>query len=149
MNNWILNCNQNEIVLSTKIQLSRNIERLPFPEKLTITDGRKNSVDIYNSIKNRLEYDDLKLYELWNDNRNSFNEYIDKHLISEKLLKNSDKASFILNNDETISIMINEDDHIKIQGITSGLNLEETLEKIVNIDEKIEENIKYAFDEEF
>lgn len=149
MNNWILNCNQNEIVLSTKIQLSRNIERLPFPEKLTITDGRKNSVDIYNSIKNRIEYDDLKLYELWNDNRNSFNEYIDKHLISEKLLKNSDKASFILNNDETISIMINEDDHIKIQGITSGLNLEETLEKIVNIDEKIEENIKYAFDEEF
>ena len=45
--------------------------------------------------------------------------------------------------------MINEEDHIKIQCMTSGLNLEEVLENVVSIDEKIEENIKYAFDEEF
>ena len=149
MNNWILNCNQNDIVLSTKIQLSRNIEKLPFPEKLTAIDGRKNSEYIYNSIKDRFESCDFKLFEVWNEDKTSFNEYIDKHLISEKLLKNSDKASFMLNSDETISIMINEEDHIKIQCISSGLNLEDALEKVVKIDEKIEEDVKYAFDEQF
>lgn len=149
MNNWILNCNQNDIVLNTKIQLSRNIEKLPFPEKLTVMDGRKNADNIYNSIKDTFEDSDFKLHEVWNEDKSSFNEYVDKRLISEKLLKNSDKASFILNNDETISIMINEEDHIKIQCITSGLNLEDVLESIVSIDEKIEGNIKYAFDEQF
>ena len=149
MNNWILNCNQNDIVLNTTIQLSRNIEKLPFPEKLTVADGRKNADNIYNSIKDTLENDQFKLYEIWNEDKNSINKYVDKHLISEKLLKNSDKASFIINEDETISIMINEEDHIKIQCITSGLNLEEALDNVVNIDEKIEENIKYAFDEDF
>lgn len=149
MDNWILNCNQNDIVISTKIQLSRNIEKVPFPEKLTVVDGRKNAEDVYNSLKDKFENEKFKLYEIWDCDRSFFYEYMDKHLISEKLLKNSDKASFILNNDETISIMINEEDHIKIQCITSGLNLEEVLENVVSIDEKIEENIKYAFDEEF
>ncbi|WP_293978847.1 ATP--guanido phosphotransferase [uncultured Clostridium sp.] len=149
MENWILNCNQNDIVISTKIQLSRNIEKVPFLEKLTVADGRKNVEKVYSSIKDKLESNEFKLYEVWDKEKSSFTEYIDKHLISEKLLKNSDKASFILNNDETISIMINEEDHIKIQCMTSGLNLEEVLENVVSIDEKIEENIKYAFDEEF
>ena len=149
MDNWILNSNQNDIVISTKIQLSRNIEKVPFPEKLTVTDGRKNAENIYNFIKNDFQNDEYKLYEIWNSDKSVFNEYIDRHLISEKLLKNSDKASFILNKDETVSIMINEEDHIKIQCITGGLNLEEALENIISIDEKIEENIKYAFDEEF
>ena len=149
MENWILNCNQNDIVISTKIQLSRNIEKVPFLEKLPVADGRKNAEKVYSSIKDKLESNEFKLYEVWDKEKSSFTEYIDKHLISEKLLKNSDKASFILNNDETISIMINEEDHIKIQCMTSGLNLEEVLENVVSIDEKIEENIKYAFDEEF
>ena len=149
MNNWILNCNQNDIVISTNVQLSRNIEKVPFPEKLAVADGRKNGENIYNSIKDKFESEMFKLYDIWDYDKNFFNEYLDKHLISEKLLKNSDKSSLILNRDETISIMVNEEDHIKIQCITSGLNLEDALENIVSIDEKIEKNIKYAFDEEF
>ena len=34
MDNWILNCNQNDIVINTKIQLSRNIEKTKAPEGL-------------------------------------------------------------------------------------------------------------------
>lgn len=149
MDNWILNCNQNDIVISTKIQLSRNIEKIPFPEKLTVADGRKNVEKIYNSIKHNFLDDDLELYESWEKDKSFFYEYLDKNLISSNLLKNSDKSSFILNKDETVSIMINEEDHIKIQCITSGLNLEDVLENIVKIDEAIEKNIKYAFDEDF
>ncbi|WP_283625339.1 ATP--guanido phosphotransferase [Clostridium butyricum] len=149
MDNWILNCNQNHIVINTKIQLSRNIEKIPFPEKLTVADGRKNVETIYNSIKDSFEGDDLELYEIWERDKRLFNEYLDKNLISDTLLKNSDKASFILNRDETMSIMINEEDHIKIQCVTSGLNLEEVLQNVVKIDEEIEKNVKYAFDEEF
>ena len=148
MDNWILNCNQNDIVISTNIQLSRNIEKLPFPEKLNAADGRKYTEDIYNSIKDNFESEEFKLYDICNYDRNFFSEYIDKHLISEKLLKNSDKAALILNDDETISVMINEEDHIKIQCITSGLNLKDAFENIVSVDEKIEKNIKYAFNEE-
>ena len=59
MDNWILNSNQNDIVISTKIQLSRNIEKVPFPEKLTIVDGRKHAENIYNSIKDNFENDEI------------------------------------------------------------------------------------------
>ena len=65
MENWILNCNQNDIVISTKIQLSRNIEKVPFLEKLTVADGRKNVEKVYSSIKDKLESNEFKLYEVW------------------------------------------------------------------------------------
>ena len=52
MENWILNCNQNDIVISTKIQLSRNIEKVPFLEKLTVADGRKNVEKVYCAKRN-------------------------------------------------------------------------------------------------
>lgn len=148
MDSWMFNCNQNDIVISTKVQLSRNIEKIPFPEKLTAIEGRKNSKLIYNSIKDSFESDELELHEIWEKDKNFFYEYVDKNLISDTLLKNSEKSSFILNKDENISIMINEDDHIKIQSITLGLNLEDSLNNVVEIDEIIEKNIKYAFDEE-
>ncbi|NOV82295.1 protein-arginine kinase [Clostridium saccharobutylicum] len=43
--------------------------------------------------------------------------------------------------------MINEEDHIKLQCITAGLNLEDALKNAIIIDDKIEKNLNYAFDE--
>jgi Arginine kinase len=43
--------------------------------------------------------------------------------------------------------MINEKDHLRLQCISEGLNLEKAFDKVVSIDDKIEKNFDYAFDE--
>ena len=43
--------------------------------------------------------------------------------------------------------MINEKDHVNLQCISKGLNLEKAFEKATSIDDKIEKNFDYAFDE--
>lgn len=63
------------------------------------------------------------------------------------MIDNSSKAAFILDDKETISIMINEEDHVRIQCITGGLNLEEVYDVSEKIDDLLEENLEYAFDE--
>jgi len=135
------------IVLSSKILLARNLSDLPFPNKLNYIRGRDHGKKIYNALKNELIDEELMLYEIWNTKEEFGKEYLEKDLISEELLKNSDKGSFILNKEETLSIMINEKDHINLQCIREGLNLEEAFEKATNIDDKIEKNFDYAFDE--
>ena len=135
------------IVLSSKILLARNLSNLPFPNKLNYIKGRDNGKKIYNVLKNELIDEELTLYEIWNTKEEFGKGYLEKDLISEELLKNSDKGSFILNKEETISIMINEKDHVRLQCISEGLNLEEAFEKVVSIDDKIEKNVDYAFDE--
>ena len=138
---------ENGIVLSSKILLARNLSNLPFPNKLNYIKGRDNGKKIYNALKNELIDEELILYEIWNTKEEFGKQYLEKDLISEELLKNSDKGSFILNKEETLSIMINEKDHINLQCICEGLNLEEAFEKATSIDDKIEKNFDYAFDE--
>lgn len=149
MKNWINSSgNSSDVVLASKVALVRNIRELPFPEKLNFIEGRENGKLIYNILSKKID-DEIKLFEIWNNaDEQLYNQYIEKYLITNELLNNSNKSSFILNEDETISILINEEEHIKIQCITSGLDLNDVLENAIKIDEKIEEDVDYAFDEE-
>lgn len=147
MDNLIHEDREKCIVLSSKILLARNFSNLPFPNKLNYIKGRDNGKKIYNVLKNELISEELTLYELWNTKEEFGKEYLEKDLISEELLKNSDKGSFILNREETLSIMINEKDHVRLQCISEGLNLENAFKKVASIDDKIEKNFDYAFDE--
>jgi protein arginine kinase len=135
------------VVLSSKVLLARNFSDLPFPNKLNYIRGRENGKNIYNILKDELVYDEFKLYEIWNIKEEFGKQYLERDLITEELMKNSDKSSFILNKEENVSIMINEKDHINLQCISEGLSLEEAFERAIGIDDKIEENFDYAFDE--
>ena len=135
------------IVLSSKILLARNFSNLQFPNKLNYIKGRDNGKKIYSVLKNELIDEELILYEIWNTKEEFGKQYLEKDLITEELIKNSDKGSFILNKEETLSIMINEKDHVRLQYMSEGLNLEEAFQKATSIDDKIERNFDYAFDE--
>lgn len=147
MDRLIHNERETRIVLSSKVLLARNFSNLPFPNKLNYIKGRDNGKKIYNVLKNEISDEELTLYEVWNTKEEFGKQYLEKDLISEELLKNSDKGSFILNKEETLSIMINEKDHVNLQCICEGLNLERAFEKATSIDDKIEKNFDYAFDE--
>lgn len=148
MENWIYNRNnESDIVISSTIRIARNFKNLPFPNKLNYIRGRENCKVIYSALKEEMKDYKIKLYELWSNSEEINKEYIEKGLISEELLKNSDKASFIINENQTTSIMINEDDHINIQCRTAGLNLEDAFNNAEIIDDKIERNFDYEFNE--
>lgn len=147
MNSWIHKNEEIGIVLSSKVLLSRNFSNLPFPNKLNYIKGRDNGKKIYNALKDEIIDEEIILHEIWNTKEEFSKQYLERDLISEELLKNSDKGSFIINKEETLSIMINEKDHISLQCISQGLNLEEAFNKATIIDDKLEKNFDYAFDE--
>lgn len=148
MENWIYNSNnESDIVLSSTIRLSRNFKDLPFPNKLNHMKGRESGKIVYRMLKEELKDDEIKLYEVWANREEINKEYVEKGLISKELLNNSDQAAFIINKNQTISIMINGEDHINIQCTTAGLNLEEVFSNATVIDDNIEKNFDYAFNE--
>ena len=148
MRNWIHNLANNEdIVLSTKIQLARNLKLVPFPNKLDYMKARENAELIYEVLNDTIYSEDMTLYKLWENDKKDYEDCIEKHLINKNLLDNSEKGAFIVNKNETISIMINEGEHIKIQCITAGLNLEEAFNSANIIDDNMESKLEYAFNE--
>ena len=74
---------------------------------------------------------------------------IEKHLVSPQLTNPKRHGAVLLSSDESVSIMVNEEDHIRIQCIHPGLQLEEAFEQANAVDDILEKELPYAFDEQF
>lgn len=149
MENWIkTNRKSEELVLSSRIRLARNLKEMPFPHKLE-DDKRKEIIKLVESAFYTFSnnHDEFKTIYLWDKDISVNEAFLEKHLISKKLLDNQSSAAFIVDKNETASIMINEEDHIRIQSITAGFSLEDALDLSNKIDNLLEENLDYAFDE--
>lgn len=147
MINWTKPSSSNDdIVLSSRIRLARNLLGIPFPNKLDNDAARGLSKKITDSFLQENE-ENFNRVNLWESDKLNNRIYYEKHLISKKLINNREISSFIYNGDETISLMINEEDHLRIQTITAGLNLKEAYAEADKIDDILEDRLDYAFHE--
>jgi len=141
---------ENDIIISSRIRLARNIEDYPFPIALIKTKSKDIIQEVHNAVltsSDKLE-NEFVLSELDNLTPLDRQIYMEKHLISPNLISNSDKAAVLVNKCESISIMINEEDHIRIQCLLPGFQLNEAWEITNKMDDLLEEKIKYAYDEQ-
>lgn len=138
-----------DIVLSSRIRLARNLEEYTFP----ILTNKHEGEAVLEKIKSHVEKhtdDDLANLELllMKDLEPIQKQVlVEKHLISPHLASDASAGAVLLSEDESISIMINEEDHIRIQHLASGLKLKDVLERSNVIDDLLEETLDFAFDE--
>ena len=135
-----------DVVISSRVRLSRNYEDLPFSPKLTpeyaneVIDRTAKSVF---SSKHGASFMLLRMNDLENDARNRL---VEHHLISYDLLKFSGRSAAMVSSAGTISVMMNEEDHVRFQGLLPGLQLERSAEMALSLDEKVGEDYPFAFD---
>ncbi len=150
MNKWYLEQNQDDdIAVSTRIRLARNLRAYPFENRMTLEQKNKLWSDIKTlfqnaNLKQNAELGFIDLEKLTPEQLVSL---VEKHLISPNFSQNPKGAGLVLSADESISVMINEEDHIRIQTLSSGLNLRQTLQAANRIDDILDASLLYAFDE--
>ncbi len=147
---WYSEQTNNDVVVSTRVRLARNLTKYPFPNAID-SETRKNARDeIENSIMNSNSTlsKDFTVYHM--DEMDDVQKQIlaEKHLISPDLL-NKNTSSVLLNKDESMSVMIMEEDHLRMQVILGGFKLDEAYETANRVDDVIDENLQYAFDADF
>ena len=75
---------------------------------------------------------------------------VEKNLISpDFVLKRNETGSILINDDENICIMIGEEDHLRIQVFSNGLDLKNTLNLAIELDEKIGDTLGYAMNKKY
>ena len=75
---------------------------------------------------------------------------VEKNLITpEFAFKKVDTGSILINDDENICIMIGGKDHLNIQVFSAGLDLENTLNLAIEVDEKIGNALGYAISKKY
>lgn len=139
---------EDDVVISTRIRVARNLANYNFPSLLSIDESDELTDEILNSIKDILDAN-YKFFRIRDLPLRDQLVYIEEHLISPNLVQNKNKSSFLLRDDERATIMINEEDHIRIQTLSPGLNLEEGWKLCSAIDDELEEKLEYAYDEKW
>ncbi|WZL72671.1 protein arginine kinase [Clostridiaceae bacterium 35-E11] len=138
-----------DIIISSRIRLARNLEDYPFPVALTKTKSKDVFEEIHRAITAK-ESGSEETFDLFVLNEIAQLErqvLVEKHMISPYLMANFEKSAVLLNKDESISIMMNEEDHIRIQCLLPGFQLNEAWKIADQVDDVLEEKVKYAFDE--
>ncbi len=141
---------QENIVISSRIRLARNIKELPFPHRLDQNTGEKcikmiSDVRLKNpaSLLGSMEMETFDHLDILDRQM-----LVEKHLISPIHAESSDAARGILLSQEgSLAIMLNEEDHLRIQCLLPGFQLAECYTQAQQIDDELEAKLEYAFDE--
>lgn len=147
---WLKSTGPNsDIVMSSRIRLARNLDKIPFPHWADKKQGEQvfktitDCLDRIDSLKNATVF---KLAELDNLDKQFL---VERHLMSLEHAQKSDSRALAVDDDEIISIMINEEDHIRMQVMQSGFNLSEAWKIIDAIDDSLSRELPIAFGSEW
>lgn len=143
------NAPYDDVVVSTRIRIARNLNNYRFPQKMNIEEAEKLTQEILDVMKNIPSDSNYKFFKINGLSLIDRISYIEEHIISPGLIQKPDHSSFLLREDEKVSIMINEEDHLRIQVLLPGLNFEEGWELINKVDDFLESSLDYAYDNRF
>ncbi len=151
MSCWYLDENNyNNIAVSSRVRLARNIVDLPFSHKMS-DEQRK---ELNQKVKTALSESDLpfakklKFISFSNVPQNEINAMVERHIISPEFAALPYERSIIISDDETVCVMVGEEDHIRIQVILGGLQLNEAYSIASAIDDILSAKLNFAYDNE-
>lgn len=138
---------QDDVVLSTRVRLARNIRGIPFPNRMSAEDAEKVITVVSDALsKLNYKFNLIRLSDLTDIERQRL---MEEHFISPQMLKNPEHKAVFLSEDEAVAIMINEEDHIRMQCIYAGLESEKSYDLISKIDDFLAETVQYAFHKKY
>jgi protein arginine kinase len=139
---------QHPIVISSRVRLARNLAKVPFPgwakktERVRILDEIKPEVENLPQMSGSFSE---QLNELSAMEKQVL---VERHLISREHAAKGMGSAVAIGATQAISIMMNEEDHLRMQAITSGLDLQKTFHVIDEVDSALEAHLDFAFDPE-
>lgn len=136
-----------KLKLTSRVRLARNIQEYNFPHKLNRQSARQIVAEVEEAFfVSSVLQDNYTSRHLWEGKGLDLLYWFEKHLVSNKLIDNTDIGAFICNRREDVSIMINEEDHLRLQTMSGTRSLEELYDEADRLDTVLEEKLDWAFD---
>jgi protein arginine kinase len=140
---------ESAIVLSSRVRLARNLKGFTFPPyadnqiKTNVVHFVRSAIDNSKELEGGqyLHSDEI------NDLNRAF--LIERHLISPEFMHENAVSGLYVSPDEKVSIMVNEEDHLRVQTMSSGLSLMDTLSRSMRIDDDLAQTLEFDYDTDF
>jgi protein arginine kinase len=135
-----------DIVLSSRVRLARNIAEHLYPQRANesqhkrVVDLVSTAIDKTGVAKSGFFVESASIDEFTRDI------LIERHLISKEFLREDRSAGLFITEDETTSLMINEEDHLRLQAVSSGMNIRQAMTMVSDLDEQLGAVLEYDTD---
>ena len=134
-----------QIIISSRIRLARNLKDYVFPHNLTENNADEVLNMVFNACDNIGNFNNYKLRNIKDE---VLQENLEDHLISQKLIENANISGVCVSSDSSVSVMVNEEDHLREQCTLKGLNLKKAYDIINDIDNELSMHLNFAYDEQ-
>ncbi len=139
---------RNDIVLSTRIRLGRNIDYIPFPESMD-DSGFETIRGIADSFMMKTSFGgNTSCFNINNLDLHEKRLLLEKNIITGEM-ENSEKCLILINNKDDFTVLINDNDHFRIQVIRPGFQLFDTYKDADAVDDALNSVARYAFSEKY
>nr|WP_051083274.1 protein arginine kinase [Rubritalea marina] len=145
---WMTGKNtKNEVVITSRIRLARNLSDVPFPgwskktERVSTMEKILPAAESLKSMKNGF------IHELSDLDALQKQVLVERHLISREQAARGTGSAAIIDRGQRLSLMVNEEDHLRMQAIRPGLKLKEAYGALAKVDEQLEQDLKFAYDQ--
>ncbi|MCC7291449.1 MAG: protein arginine kinase [Phycisphaerales bacterium] len=136
-----------DVVISSRIRLARNLANYAFRPRASESDLGEVLRTVGEAAMSCATCKDASLIELDGTEEIDRQVLVERHLISRQLADAPGPRGVVVSKGETLAIMINEEDHLRMQGLRSGLQLEDLWGQISPLDDELSEHVQFAFDE--
>ncbi len=137
--------NTNDVVISSRVRLARNLEGFAFPQRLDEDTSKRVALSVKQALENTYG-DNISFAEM--KKNTDADVLVEEHIISPDFAE--DKGIYralVTDKDNNLAIMINEEDHVRIQAILPGFQLEKAYEMADRADNAIISGANVAYDE--
>jgi protein arginine kinase len=137
-----------DLVVSTRVRLARNLANVPFTHRARdeqlqgVLTGVGSAADRTPAFAGSLV---LRMDELGPIDRQIL---VERHLVSHELSDGARPRGIVIGAREQLSLMINEEDHLRLQTMSSGLQLHEAWTAADQADSELDQSLDFAFSDE-
>ena len=125
-----------DVVISTRARLVRNLADFPFPSKMTGDDKSRIQSLVYDAFSGASDWRFIDMTQISEPG---------KQILRDKNVLDEECGAVVINyGDESSSCLVNGNDHIKISSFVSGLDCEKAMEKVYKTDEFLQKKLQFA-----
>lgn len=139
--------NDEDIAISSRIRLARNLAGTPFPVNASKETREAIRAKILKSLNCRnLEGRNCRYFNMEELSEMDKEILLERHLASRELISSASGSALVVRGDEAVSLMINEEDQLRLQAIRPGFSLRQLYKEIDRIDDNLSGKLDFAFD---
>lgn len=150
MNKWYEeNLSNNDIVISSRVSLLRNLIDYSFPMKLDADEAAQMIQKVRDGFFKDRQMDFYTFEDIAQMDKCKMRYLTDRYLISRRAKQYPRPKALIYSKDESDSIRINDKDHINIVTLAKGEQLDKAYESANRIDDLLNERLAYAYSHKY